>query len=51
MDNGIWVWDQWQGQPVHERFINTRNGVGDAANDASRFYVIEVAGDAGTQSA
>lgn len=46
MENGIWVWDQWQGQPVHERFINSRKGKGDAANDADRFFAIEVAGEA-----
>jgi hypothetical protein len=40
--NGISVVDQWVGQPVHERFIRFRAGAGNAANDADRFYVIEM---------
>lgn len=40
-ETGIEVIDQWQGQPVHRRTIRFRDGQGHAANDASRFYVIE----------
>lgn len=40
--NGIFVVDQWLGQPVHERFIRFRDGGGDAVNDADRFHVIEM---------
>jgi hypothetical protein len=42
-DGSITVLDQWLGQPVHERIIRNRAGSGDAANDASRFYVVEIA--------
>lgn len=42
-DGSITVLDQWLSQPVHERIIRDRAGAGDAANDASRFYVVEVA--------
>jgi hypothetical protein len=41
-DGSMTVWDQWQGQLVHQRIIRNRNGSGKAANDASRFYVIEL---------
>jgi hypothetical protein len=41
--DGLRVLDQWQGQPVHERVIRYRAGEGDAANDADRFYVVEIA--------
>jgi hypothetical protein len=42
-DEGLLVCDQWVGQPVHHRTIRYRDGEGDAANDASRYYVIEMA--------
>jgi hypothetical protein len=42
VENGIFVVDQWVGQPVHQRFIRFRDGGGHAANDADRFYVIEM---------
>lgn len=38
---GIEVIDQWLGQPVHRRTIRFRQGQGHAANDASRFYIVE----------
>ena len=44
-DGSITVWDAWLGQPVHERVIRDRQGRGDAVNDASRFYTIELADD------
>lgn len=42
-DGSLTVVDQWIGQPVHERVLRDRHGRGDACNDASRFYVIELA--------
>jgi hypothetical protein len=27
-DRGIWVYDQWQGQPVHKRLIRFEGGSG-----------------------
>lgn len=38
---GLAVYDQWLGQPVHQRTIHFRNGTGLAVNDGSQFYVIE----------
>ena len=40
---GLVVCDQWKGQSVHERVIRFRDGAGDAVNDGSRFYLIELA--------
>jgi hypothetical protein len=37
---GIVVYDQWVGQPVHQRTIRLLNGKGFAANDAAQFNVI-----------
>jgi len=42
-DGSIEVLDQWVGQSVHQRTIRNRRGAGDAVNDASRFYVVELA--------
>jgi len=42
-DGSIDVLDQWLGQAVHQRTIRNRRGAGDAVNDASRYYTIEVA--------
>jgi hypothetical protein len=44
-DRGIWVYDQWQGPPVHKRLIRF-DGVsggkrGGKSNDGRRFAVIE----------
>jgi hypothetical protein len=39
--DGIVVWDQWSGQPVHKRKMRFRKGKGSASNDASKFSVIE----------
>src|ERR671919_502958 len=44
-DRGIWVYDQWRGQPVHERLIRFEGGSGSKwgskSNDGRRFAVIE----------
>ncbi|MEM7023243.1 MAG: BPSL0067 family protein [Pseudomonadota bacterium] len=44
-DRGIWVYDQWQGQPVHSRLIRFEDGSGakwgNKSNDGKRFAVIE----------
>ena len=44
-DQGIWVYDQWQGQPVHKRLIRFEGGRGakrgSKSNDGTRFAVIE----------
>jgi hypothetical protein len=42
---GIWVYDQWRGQPVHKRLIRFEGGSGakwgSKSNDGRRFAVIE----------
>lgn len=41
---GLYVWDQWIGQPVHLRIIHYRGGgpeAGKASNNGDRFSVIE----------
>ncbi len=44
-DRGIWVYDQWRGQPVHKRLIRFEGGSGSKwgskSNDGMRFAVIE----------
>jgi hypothetical protein len=44
-DRGIWVYDQWPGQPVHKRLIRFEGGSGgkwgSKSNDGTRFAVIE----------
>jgi hypothetical protein len=40
--DGLVVWDQWTGQPVHKRTIHFRDGVGDLSNDGDAFSVIEI---------
>jgi len=39
-DQGIWVWDQWRGQPVHKRLIRFKNGRGAASNDGDAYSVV-----------
>jgi hypothetical protein len=34
------VMDQWKGQPVHERTIRSKHGVGNAVNDADAYHTI-----------
>jgi hypothetical protein len=44
-DRGIWVYDQWSGQPVHKHLIRFEGGSGgkrgSKSNDGTRFAVIE----------
>lgn len=42
---GLWVWDQWAGQPAHMRTIRFQAGAPGVkqANDGDVFYVVEVA--------
>lgn len=44
-EHGIWVYDQWRGQPVHKRLIRFEGGSGakwgSKSNDGRRFAVIE----------
>jgi hypothetical protein len=45
--DGLLVWDQWQGQPVHQRVIRYRGGTNptNAMNDGDCFHAIELAGN------
>jgi hypothetical protein len=45
-DDGLLVWDQWLGQPVHQRLIRYRAGQGDPVNDGDFYHVIATAADA-----
>ena len=38
---GLQVWDQWTGQPVHQRTIRFQGGAALPANDGDMFYVVE----------
>lgn len=40
--SGIRVWDCWLNHPVAQRVIRWKDGVGKAADDASRYYVVEI---------
>lgn len=40
--DGLLVWDQWIGQPVHQRVIRYRGGAGSAVNDGDAFFAIVV---------
>jgi hypothetical protein len=42
-DTGLLVWDQWKGQPVHQRTITFANGAKPPKNDGDAFSVIETA--------
>ena len=41
--NGIQVWDQWTGQPVHQRTVRFQGGAPGVkpVNDGDAFYVID----------
>ena len=43
-DEGIWVWDQWQGKSVHKRFIRIRNDSASANNSAQAYRVVLLSG-------
>ena len=38
--SGIWVWDQWAGQPVHKRLIRFKGGRKPDSEDGDTFAVI-----------
>ncbi|NND81615.1 MAG: BPSL0067 family protein [Gammaproteobacteria bacterium] len=40
--NGIWVWDQWRGKPVHKRFIRRRNDGAPASNTAQAYRIVKI---------
>ena len=40
-ENGIWVWDQWIGKPVHKRFIRTRHDNATASNTAQAYRLVQ----------
>jgi len=37
---GIWVWDQWRGKPVHKRLIRVRNDKARPGNTAQDYKVV-----------
>jgi hypothetical protein len=37
---GLRVWDQWRGQPVHQRTIFFRGGQGRKVNDGDAYHVV-----------
>lgn len=39
--DGLRVWDQWKGQPVHQRTITFSNGAKPPRNDGDAYSVIE----------
>ncbi len=39
-ENGIWVWDQWVGKPVHQRLIRKRTDNASAGNTAQAYRVV-----------
>jgi hypothetical protein len=39
--NGLLVWDQWSGQPVHQRPIGFKGGVGAPVDDGNAYFIIE----------
>ncbi|HSR76407.1 MAG TPA: BPSL0067 family protein [Xanthobacteraceae bacterium] len=43
LPHGLSVWDQWRGQPVHNRVIRFRGGQGRAVNDGDAFFTVETA--------
>ena len=38
---GIWVWDQWLGKPVHKRLIRFKGGKGKASNDGDKYTLVK----------
>jgi hypothetical protein len=43
VDRSLLVVDTWIGKPVGERIIRDKGGAGWAADDSSRYYVVETA--------
>lgn len=43
LPEGLRVWDQWLGQPVHQRTIRFRGGQSRRVNDGDQFCVIHAA--------
>lgn len=41
-NDGIWVWDQWVGKPVHKRLIRFRNDRASASNTAQAYRVVKL---------
>ena len=39
--NGIWVWDQWVGKPVHRRLIRIRKDKATASNSAQEYRLVK----------
>lgn len=39
---GIWVWDQWVGKPVHKRLIRYRKDKASASNTAQAYRVVRI---------
>ena len=39
---GIWVWDQWQGVPVHRRLIRWNNPGATPANTGTAYRVVQI---------
>jgi len=39
-EQGIWVWDQWIGKPVHKRLIRFKNGRGMPNNDGDAYSIV-----------
>ena len=39
--DGIWVWDQWVGKPVHKRLIRWRQ-YGPASNNGNEYKVVKL---------
>lgn len=40
-DDGLLVWEQWKGLPVHQRTISFKDGVGSPSDDGDAYSVIE----------
>ena len=40
--SGIWVWDQWQGKPVHKRLIRKRSDRAHPGNTAQAYRVVQL---------
>lgn len=41
-EQGIWVWDQWLGMPVHQRLIRYRKDQASASNSAQDYRVVKL---------